>query len=477
MGEQKHHLYEELADNIAHLVAKGTFRLGDRIPSIRIISRKMKVSVATAIEAYKLLEDRGIVEARPQSGHYVRAIFPVQTTSASKIDVDPRPTTVSIDDVVYQVLKRMGDPNLLQLGPTVPNPELLPVRKLSNILASVVRSKAVQSISYSVNGYEKLRIQIARRAILSGCSFAPDDILVTTGCQEAIMLALQALCRPGDTVMIESPAFFNHLQAMETLGLKVVEIPSSPLDGINLETMAYVLEETPVKACLLVPNFSNPNGSLMSDEKKKELLRILYRHNVPLIEDDIHGDLAFSLERPRVVTSYDKRGLVILCLSFSKTLAPGYRVGWVTSSKLFSQKIERRKFVNSLTSATPPQMAIAEFLANGGYDRHLRRITRILSRNVESMRDAVFKHFVAGTTVTRPEGAYYLWIEMPETIDALTLYEQAILKGTTIAPGLIFSNKNKYRNYIRLNAAVWSDEVEKAVEMLGNVTKGLGGRA
>ncbi len=473
MRGQRYNLYEKIADNIAHLVTKGTFRTGDRIPSIRIISRKMKVSVATALEAYRLLEDRGIVEARPQSGYYVRALVPGPVTEAPATKTDAKPTDVSINDIVRRVLRSMVDPGLLQLGPTIPNPELLPVKKLSSILASVVRTRGNQSLSYMVRGYEKLRVQIARRSLLSGCRLAPDDILVTTGCQEAIMLSLRALCRPGDTVIIESPAFFNHLQAIETLGLKVIEIPSNPSDGISLETVAYVLEEMPVKACLLVPNFSNPNGSLMPDEKKKALLHLLYEHDVPLIEDDIYGDLSFSSERPGVVKSFDEKGLVVLCSSFSKTLAPGYRVGWVASSGSFRERIEHQKFVNSFTSATPPQMAIAEFLSNGGYDHHLRRIRRILSRNVESMRSAVGRHFPLGTRVTRPTGAFFLWVEMPERIDALELYEMAVKKGITIAPGLIFSTRNKYRNYIRLNAAVWSQEVERAIAVLGDMAKKL----
>jgi len=473
MKEPRYNLYEKVADNIALLVAKGTFRPGDRIPSIRIVSKEMRVSIATALEAYRLLEDRGVVEARPQSGYYVRAVVPAPAAAPTASKADVKPTAVSIDDIVYRVLKSMEDPLLLQLGPTIPNPELLPVRKLSGILAATVRARSAQSIAYTVTGYEKLRIQIARRALLAGCRLAPEDILITTGCQEAVTLSLRALCRAGDTVIIESPAFFNHLRAIEALGLNVVEVPSSPVDGISLETLAYVLEETPVKACLLVPNFSNPNGSLMPDAKKEELLRLLYSHNVPLIEDDIYGDLSFSSERPGVVKSYDEKGLVILCSSFSKTLAPGYRVGWAASSKLFREKIEHQKFVNNFASATPPQMAIAEFLSNGGYDHHLRRIRRIMSRNVESMRDAVGSHFPSGTRVTRPAGAFFLWVEMPETVDALKLYEMAVRKGIAIAPGLIFSTKNKYRNHMRLNAAVWSPAVETAIETLGGMAKRL----
>ena len=280
------------------------------------------------------------------------------------------------------IVRDAADPSVVNLGMATPNTELLPAKKLNRMLASVVRSKDATSVSYMFsNGYGPLRKQIAQRAIQAGCPLTPDEIVVTTGCHEAIAISLRALCRPGDTVAIESPFFFNHLQAMAAMGLKIVEIPSSPREGISLEALGYAVEHTPVKACLVSANYSNPTGSCMPDHRKKALVEMLAARAIPLIEDDIYGDLSFSDTRPRAAKSFDREGLVILCSSFSKTLAPGYRVGWVAPGR-FLREIEHQRMINTLTPASPTQMAVAEFLATGGYERHLRRVRRIYEKQL-----------------------------------------------------------------------------------------------
>ncbi|MBN2299038.1 MAG: PLP-dependent aminotransferase family protein [Deltaproteobacteria bacterium] len=466
---RKQNLYEEVADSISNMVRCGTYRAGERIPSIRAVSRQMRVSITTAMEAYRLLEDRGVVEARPQSGYYVR---PVPANTIARPDIskeEMNPVMCCVEEIVDMVFKDSMNPDFIQLGATIPNTELLPVDKLSRCLASSVRRKGDLSVSYSYPGDLKLRTLIARRAAMAGCSLAPDDIIITAGCQEAAFLALNAVCKPGDTVVIQSPAYFNHLQVMQNMNLKVVEIPSNPEDGISMDALRFVLEETAVKACLLIPNFSNPLGCCMPDKNKAVLMKLLAGYDIPLIEDDINGDLCFFHERPRVVKAFDDKGLVILCSSFSKTLAPGYRVGWITPGR-YKPAIEHLKVISSLSTSTPPQMAVAEFLAGGGYDHHLRRIRRIYARQVSLLTDAVARCFPEGTNISRPEGGFSLWVEMPEYVDSILLYEQARQNGITIAPGPIFSVRQKFRNYIRLSAAFWSERTHNAIKKLGSLS-------
>ena len=319
-------------------------------------------------------------------------------------------------------------------------------------------------------GYNPLRVQIARRSLYAGCSLNPREILITSGCQEAVTLSLMAVCRPGDTVAVESPTYFNHLQILEALQLKALEIPTHPRYGISLEDLEDVLKKKRVNACLFIPNFSNPLGSLMPVDRKKDLAKMLTEHDAPLIEDDICGDLGFAPERPKVVKAFDKKGLVILCSSFSKTLAPGYRIGWVSPGR-YRLEIERLKSACTIATATPPQMAVAEFLTNGGYDHHLRKIRRIYMRQVWLMSQAVGKFFPEGTRVTRPTGGFVLWVELPEQVDSLKLYEQALEAGITIAPAPIFSARQEYGHHIRLSATFWSDKVEKAIVTLGGLAE------
>jgi DNA-binding transcriptional MocR family regulator len=349
---------------------------------------------------------------------------------------------------------------------------LSPVDKLNRMLSSETKRFPLQSISYPpAQGHKRLRTQIARRSLNSGCSLAPDDIVITSGCVEAMNLALQAVCSPGDTVAIGSPVYPTFLKSIQWMGLKVLEIPSDS-EGMNLAVLDYAIRNNPVSACITIANFNNPLGSLMPDDKKRELVRFLAEHGIPLIEDDVYGDLAYGPSRPVSTKAFDENGLVLYCSSFSKTLAPGYRVGWIAPGR-FKEKVTHLKALLNVASSSPTQLAIAEFLTNGGYDHHLRKIRRVYARQTALVREAVARHFPPGTRVSRPEGGYILWVELPEGKDAFRLYEAALLEGIGIAPGTIFTLGDRYRNSFRLNAASWSESTEQALETLGGLVETL----
>ncbi len=462
-------LYEQVAGKIARLIERGTFRPGERIPSVRQLSRQQKVSITTALQAVRLLEDQGLVEARPQSGYYVRAHLPTALPEPDISSPEPDPTKVNVHELVMMVLRDTLNPNLIQLGAAIPHPDLLATEKLNRMLVSIARRTGSQSGSYDIPpGCEALRVQVAQRAVNMGCTLTPGDIVTTSGCLEAISLSLRAICRPGDTVAIESPTYFGVLEAMESMGLRALEIPTHPRDGISLDALQFAIEHTPVHACAVISNFNNPLGSCMPDENKQELVELLAARDIPLIENDVRGELYFSGQRPTVAKAYDRKGLVLLCSSFSKDLSPGYRVGWVAPGK-FKSTVEWLKYTTNIATATLPQLAIAQFLASGGYDHHLRRIRRVYARYVALLSQAVTRFFPEGTRVTRPSGGFVLWVQLPESVDSLELYKLALRAGITISPGYIFSATHQYRNFIRLNAAFWSDEAERAMGRLGEM--------
>ncbi len=469
-GEEKL-LYEEVAARIGGMIEKGTYRPGERIPSIRDLSRQMRVSINTVMQAYANLENAGMVEARPQSGYYVRSrlLEPEARPASRKTAEQLAPNPVTLSDITFQVMRNIADLSLVPLGGGTPNPDLLPIDKLNRMLGTESRRFRIQSIlNTETAGAKRLRMQIAKRSLESGCSLSPEDIVITSGCREAVTLALQAVCRPGDTVAVASPVYYTFLHTIQWMGLKVLEIPSDPREGMILEVLSYAIRQNPVHACIVISNFNNPLGSLMPDEKKQELVALLAKHEIPLIEDDVYGDLSFGPSRPRTAKAYDEKGLVLLCSSFSKTLAPGYRIGWIVPGR-FQQKVERQKALLNIATASPIQLAVAEFLANGGYDHHIRKVRRIYARQAGQMRDAIGRHFPQGTRVTRPEGGFVLWVEMPEKVNALKLYEKALLKGISVAPGPIFTTGDKFKNCVRLNAAFWSERVEQALEILGEM--------
>jgi len=471
MQSGKSTLYQEVATRITRLIDEGTFRPGERIPSVRGLSRQMGVSLSTVLTAYGVLEDEGLIEARPQSGYYVRIRLPNAAGTPVMELPSPAvvPTPLSIGSISTMLC---GDPrnrDLVPLGAAIPKPELLPVDKLTRAFRSVLGRQKRQSVIYDLlPGHKALRMQIARRAVTAGCFLTPDDFVTTQGGMEAVNLCLRAICRSGDTVAVESPTFYGFLQTIEMLGLHALEIPSCPNRGINLDTLRYAIEHNSISACIVVSNFSNPLGSCMLEEDKKNLVELLRDHGIPLIEDDIYGDLSYDDERPVVAKAFDTEGMVLLCSSFSKTIAPGYRVGWIAPGR-FQGQVERLKVVSNIATATPTQLAIAEFLANGGYDHYLRKVRRIYRQQTTSMAQAVAKSFPDGTRVTRPSGGYVLWVELPNSIDSLKLYEEALNAGITIAPGPIFSAKGKYRNCVRLNAGFWSEKIERAVWTLGEL--------
>jgi DNA-binding transcriptional MocR family regulator len=465
-------LYERVADHITQLIDQGTLHGGDRLPSIRKLSSQMEVSISTVLQAYMILEDKNWIEARPQSGFYVKP--------ACNLPPEPKPsspsplvTRVGVSELVAQVFQSAHDPDMIQLALSTPSPDHLPIKRLNRLMAAATGRSGARALSYDFPpGYAPLRHEIAKRSIEWGCRLSENDLVTTHGTMEALNLCLRAVARAGDVIAIESPAFYGTLQIIESLGMKALEIPADPRDGIILDALASAIRRQKVKACLFVLNYSNPLGSCMPDDNKKALVELLSRREVPLIEDDIYGDLSFAATRPKTAKTYDKEGLVLLCSSFSKTLAPGYRVGWTAPGR-FRPQVESLKFTSSMATVTPPQMAITEFLQSGGYDRHLRKLRRNLMAQVQQMSNAIGRFFPDGTKVTRPQGGYVLWVELPRSVDSLELHRKALQAKISIAPGPIFSAKQRYENFIRISCGqVWSEKVETAIRTLADIARG-----
>lgn len=462
--------YQEIAESFAALIASGTLRAGQRIPSVRKAAVLHKASPGTVLQAFDRLEARGLIEARPQSGYYVRAQHRGLAPEPKSTSPKTRAVQLDVSELVFGVLEQIKHRELVPLGSAFPSPELFPLARLNRMAAaSARRLKPWSSVDDLPPGNADLRQQIALRYLESGCSVAPDDIVISCGALEAINLGLQAVTRPGDTVAIESPTFYSTLQAIERLGLRAIEIATHPRTGIELDALEATLKAHRIKACVLVTTFQNPLGACMPDEKKSALVKLLQRHDVPLVEDDVYAELYFGAQRPRPAKAFDRSGIVLHCGSFSKCLAPGYRVGWIAAGRYRTQ-VERIKLMTTLSTASLPQAAVAEFLKHGAYERHLRHLRHALASQCQEMMRAVSKYFPEGCRMTRPDGGYLLWVELPKSVDALQLHHRALAEGISIAPGPIFSALGKYRNCVRLNFGYrWTARIEKAVKTLGRL--------
>ncbi|HEX8297457.1 MAG TPA: PLP-dependent aminotransferase family protein [Chthoniobacteraceae bacterium] len=476
LPEESAPLYERVAAQVGKLIDSGTLRPGDRIPSVRRSSRQHGVSVTTAVQAYLELENRGLIEARPKSGFYVRPRLHHALAEPGRSRPALAAHAVGKAELMARIFEAASRPNVVPLGAGVPSEALLPTAKLNRLLASAARNHGVAGINYDMPpGCEPLRRQLARRSLDWGCHLAPEDFIGTCGGTEALLLSLRAVTKPGDIVAVESPSYFGTIQAIESLGLKALEIPTDPRDGLDTDALGAALRRQRVAACVATPNFHNPLGCLMPDDRKRELVELLARREIPLIEDDVYGDTHFEGERPRTLKSFDAKGLVLLCGSFSKTLAPGYRVGWCVPGRFF-ERVKVLKLTTTMATATLPQLAIAEFLQHGGYDHHLRAIRRTYAEQVQRVSHALAETFPANIKLTRPRGGMFLWIELPRKVDALELFEQALREDISIGPGPLFSAKQQFRNFVRVSCGhPWSAKLERGIGVLGSLVKRAAG--
>jgi len=462
--------YEELASFITSLVNNGALPPGARAPSLRQISVQRETSLSTALQAYRLLEDRGVLEARPQSGFYVATGGPVSLELPTASTPPGEATAVAVSGVVLKLLEYAADPRLVPLGCAIPSAELLAAAWLDRFLARAAQVNGMDYNIYTVpKGDPRLRQEIARRAVRWGQALSPEDIAITCGCTEALTLALTAVTQPGDVIAIESPTYFGLLHVLEALGLRALELPTDATTGIDLAALREALTRTSIKACLFSSSVNNPLGCTMPDEKKMAVLDLLATHEVPLIEDDVYGDIYFGQQRPKPFMALDPRGNILYCSSFSKTIAPGYRIGWIATGRHMHRVLER-KVAFTLCGPTLPQLALADFLASGGYDRHLRRIRRTFAGNVDQMLRTIERVFPTGTRVSRPAGGFVLWLELPQPLTSRELFAAALDRGICFAPGDVFSASNRYASCLRLSCGHnWDPWIENGLKTLGDL--------
>lgn len=468
-GDKESYLYEQVAEQVGGLVSSGALGPGDRVPSLRAMSRKFQVSIATVMQAYMQLESKGLIEARPQSGFFVREsrglLSPVHSQTASR-----HPRRVQFGNTVETIFALANHEDIVPLGVANPAASLLPVRGLSRALRTVVSKHADEAVSYNFPpGVLALRRQLALRHTGIAGDVDPEQILITNGATEGLMVALQTVAKPGDVIAVAAPTYFSVLQMIERLGMLALEVPSEADTGICLSSLDAQLRKRKVAAVVLSANFSNPTGALMPESNKQDLVRMMASFDVPLIEDDVFGDLSFDADRPRMCKAYDKTGHVITVSSFSKTLAPGFRVGWVFGGR-YHRAVMQQKQLNSSATSTLTQLAVATFLEEGNYDRHLVGLRRSYRRQVGQLRAAIAAHFPDGTRVSDPKGGFVTWVQVPAKIDSQLIYQQALSQGVSITPGFLFSPTGRFQQFMRLCAGhPWDERMAQGVATLGQV--------
>jgi DNA-binding transcriptional MocR family regulator len=465
-------LYLQLAGKIEQLIEKGVYAIGERLPSVRELHLEHGVSISTALQVYGHLEMKGWIKARERSGYYVqfngrqRPQLPAITAPAATA------IKVKINEQMRRIREARNPRGMIALDAPSPATALLPYNKLHKAMLQAARSQQPSSIQYTdLRGYEPLRRYIARRSLTWKGVVAATDVIITNGCMEAVGLCLRAVAGAGDTIAIESPTFFGLLMTIESLGMKALEIPTDPVTGISLEKLEDAFRKQRVKACLIVSNYNNPLGSCIPDTHKQALAGLLHRYQVPLIEDDAFGDLHHGPERPATVKTYDRDGLVLYCSSFSKSLAPGYRVGWTIPGR-YDDKVEQLKFISSFQTSQLPQLVVHSYLEHQRFDLHLKQLRNALCMQTQQMTRAIQQYFPEDTQLTRPEGAFNLWVVFNKKIDTWELHRLAQEQQINVMPGSLFSSQQKYNNCLRMSAGLpWNDEQQRAMQTVGRLVK------
>lgn len=469
-----HFLYESIATHLEEEILNGVLQLGDKLPSVRMFSKQHKVSASTIFQAYYLLESKGLIEAKPKSGYYV--IYQPKKYTASIIDTTvteiPAIHELSTDAMISHIVDLQSAENYIHLSTSRPDLSLLPTATLQKSIKSALTTLGADILNYDhPTGNVTLRQLIAGQQIKLGKSYTSKDIVITSGCTEALTLCLQAVTQKGDIVISDSLTYFGIHQIIKDLGLKVIPVPIHPQHGLNLKFLKRSLEEFPVKACLLTTNFNNPTGTSLTDEQKKQLVQLITKHQVPLIEDDVYGELYFGKHRPSTCKQFDSEGLVMYCSSFSKTLAPGYRIGYAIPGK-FIETVTRLKRIHSLGSSTLSQQALVGFLSKGRYPYHLKKLRHTLHSNMLAYCKLIYEYFPEDIYFVPPTGGFILWIAFPEGFDSAKLFEAAQKKKLIIAPGHIFSMNDSHKNYIRLSfSKPLTQPIKQAIQLLGTLAK------
>lgn len=484
------HLYHQLATHYRDAIEKGALRTGMRMPSVREIMKRHAVSLSTALQTLRLLEERGWLEARPRVGYFVRhsgsggVAEPPEPDLRTPLGPEENRVTgqyTGINERISMLVEagRRADIQV-DLGGATPGPEMFDERLVNRAVASLLREQP-QLLTTGRSGagtHPDFRLAMAHRALRAGMRLAPADVLATCGNTEAMHLALAAVAQPGDVIAVESPTYYGLLQGIASQGLKAVEIPCSQHTGISLEALELAVATQPrLKAVVVVPDLQMPLGTLMPDSHKASLAAFCAKHDLALIEDDSYRMFVESPEPPRPIKAWDRTGHVIYCESFNKSLAPGLRQGWMTAGR-WHDRVELLKFAQSRNTITLGQLAAASVAASPAFERHLQRMRPKLRHQRESTARAVARHFPPGSRLRLPPGGLSLWIELPQGISSSALFEQALLRGIRIAPGAIFSNTGRYEGFVRVNCTLgFTDAVEDAYRTLGQLADGLRAQA
>ena len=472
-------LYQQIKTHLQQGILSGSLAPETRLPASRQLARDLGVNRITVETAYSELEADGLIFSRVGSGTYVLPPTPLPLQPIDDLEatwplwqenvrtvVDEGSRNVARDEL----LKTSQHPHPIRFAGGTSASHMFPADDFRKVFQTIMRRDGIAALEYGEsNGYAPLRSTIAHVLATQGLQAHAENILITAGSQQAISLVSQLLLKPGDTILVESPTYGGALELFRALNYKVVGIPVDKR-GMQVENLERLLQQHHPKLIYTIPNFHNPTGTCLSSSRRRELIILADRYNVPILEDDFVGDLRYDGRTQPSLKALDPGGRVIYASTFSKMLMPGLRVGFLLIEGPVYESLVDFKHVNDLATSTLIQRALEAYVTVGRYQAHLRRSCQLFRKRRDAMVAAINRDLPAEVHFDVPHGGLFLWVRLPDNVSADNLLPLACKEGVDFVPGSrFFQDGVQGKNWMRLNFVVHApDEIEEGIKRLGS---------
>jgi GntR family transcriptional regulator/MocR family aminotransferase len=479
-------LYHQIESYIRAGILSGSLPTDMRLPACRQLASDLGVNRTTVENAYAKLEADGLVFSRMGSGTYVLPINPIPQITKNKHDkkfplwqesVQDR-NILSKADMVDEQLQQAGHPKPISFASGISDTRQFPIEEFRKVLQTVMRRDQISALEYGErNGYAPLREGIAHILASQGLQVHPENILITAGSQQAIFLASQVLLKPGDIVLVEEPTYSVAIDLFRALGFHIVGIPLDS-HGMQVEKLEKLLQQHHPKLIYTIPNFHNPTGTCLSSARRRELIVLAERYNIPILEDDFVGDLRYEGHAQPSLKALDPGGQVIYISTFSKMLMPGLRVGFIVADGPVFESLLNFKRLSDLATSTLIQRALDAYVNVGRYQAYIRRSSQTFRKRRDVMLNAIKQHLPKAVSFDEPRGGLFIWLRLPKSLSAEKLLPLACKEGVAFVPGnYFFIDGISGDEWLRLNFASQPEEdIEEGIKRLGKAIRKLTGR-
>lgn len=457
-------LYAQLAQDIQRRIRSGALPPGARLPTVRELASQLGVTRLTVHSAYSELQAGGWVEATVGRGTFVAAnAEPAAVLPETGRDLSP-------PSVLNDMLRMARLPGMRSLAMADAAPDLYPSRDFGRALEEALVSGGAAVMGYtSSQGDPLLRTTLAdllrERAINAG----PDEIMITSGVTQGLSLLARTLARPGDAVIVEQPTYLGLLNILSAQGIRAISVPIDD-QGLVVEELEPLIQEQRPRFIYSIPVFQNPSGVCLSPARRAELLDLIGRYRIPLVEDDIYSQLVYEGTAPPALKADDHNGLILHLGSFSKSLLPGARIGYLVAAPHMISRLVAAKQADDLCSPPLLQRALALFIQHGWLASHLRRVIPRYRERRDALMTAMAQYFPSGLRWTTPHGGFCSWVALPPNISIADLYLAATERGVAFAPGDVFFAERPPHPYMRLAFSSLPPElISEATQILGQI--------